>query len=293
VAGASLMSVRAGETVRGGVAALYPSASNNVYLSGYITSARGHSFSRAVDTLVKRENWNQIEGSLARWDKNGVEMSKTAFNFDSKASITTDIPEIDSSKKPMLKLPNLGKPSVDLTPVSERLKISGKQTVGVYADVWNQTKTKAFSFFKPKSPKTKKTPIVADIDTIHPKQAIIATAATPTTLSRLKPAPKMDNGFDGFDMPHYEPGKMLRNYGMRDVPDLSENQSTPSNDLIGTASSAYTSSSNRLSQIIDRYLGGPFASDNPNRKANIVMVALAMFLLLILIVLARPKIRND
>ncbi|NNE57584.1 MAG: hypothetical protein HKN36_05710 [Hellea sp.] len=292
--GTFLMSVRAGEPVRGGIAALYPPQGNETMMTGYITSARGRSFTRAVDTLVKRKNWNQLEGSLARWDKNGVAMSKTAFNYNTDNRVDDADQIAEETDKPGLTLPNLGSPSVDLAPVGDRLKISGKRTANVYENVWKQTTGKARSLFKKEATNDMQGAAqIVDIEPINAGQPTKVAAASQATLSRLKPAPKLDNGFDGYRAKQYEPGATLRSYGLRGSQGPSTIQTAQKRSLIGAVSSAYTGSTNWLSNVMDQYVGGPFAQDNPNRRANFVIIALVMVLLLILIGLARPKLRRD
>ncbi len=73
----NLLSAR--ESVRGGVAALYrdPLRSNRVV--GVITQTHGQSFARAAAQMTDNDHWNQLQGSVARWNDVQVMMAQTAM----------------------------------------------------------------------------------------------------------------------------------------------------------------------------------------------------------------------
>lgn len=65
--------------LRGGVAALYPSPMSDTHLVGVISTSSGSSFKTAANQLVKDEHWNQLEGSVTRWNRSNVLMAQTAI----------------------------------------------------------------------------------------------------------------------------------------------------------------------------------------------------------------------
>ena len=104
----TLMSLREGGSVTGGIAALYADGDR---VEGYLTNSRNHSFTRAMDNLVKPNNWNSLQGSMARWDRSSVEMTKTAF----KSEIAQPaIPEVSKGLDLNLDLSWVKLPEIDL-----------------------------------------------------------------------------------------------------------------------------------------------------------------------------------
>ena len=65
--------------LRGGVAALYPSPLSDTRLVGVISTSSGGSFKTAANQLVKDDHWNQLEGSVTRWNSSNVLMAQTAI----------------------------------------------------------------------------------------------------------------------------------------------------------------------------------------------------------------------
>lgn len=63
----------------GGVAALYPSPLSENNVMGVITNVPGRSFSSVASQLIKPQAWNNLEGSVARWDNSKVVMAQTAM----------------------------------------------------------------------------------------------------------------------------------------------------------------------------------------------------------------------
>ena len=68
-------------TIRsGGVAALYPSSLSNGKVIGVITNVPGLGFSSVANQLIKPQHWNNVEGSVARWNNSNVLMAQTAMS---------------------------------------------------------------------------------------------------------------------------------------------------------------------------------------------------------------------
>ena len=64
---------------QGGVAALYPSPLSSGKILGVVTNVPGRGFSQTINHLVQPQNWNNLEGSVARWNKSKVLMAQTAL----------------------------------------------------------------------------------------------------------------------------------------------------------------------------------------------------------------------
>ena len=82
----SLLSIRTGVT--GGIMAIYPE--DGQQMKGYITTSRGHNFSRAIDQILRTDHWNQLQGSVVRWNKSQVQMVKTAFDSPELSAQSTN-----------------------------------------------------------------------------------------------------------------------------------------------------------------------------------------------------------
>ena len=81
---------KTGRIGQGGVAALYPSPLGKGRVMGVITNVPGGSFANAANQVVKPSHWNNLEGSVARWNKSNILMAQTAL----------DIPGFISPSKP-------------------------------------------------------------------------------------------------------------------------------------------------------------------------------------------------
>jgi len=376
----SLMSVREGRAVTGGVAALYADAGR---VEGFLTNSRGHSFTRAMDNLVKADNWNNLQGSMARWDRNSVEMTKTAFKLETIAPLTPEVtqvrdhsinlpslemPEIDWSDinwpsfdlpeinwpefsmpklparepkpevtistpkiaipeittpdigapkiaKPKVALPKIAapkitapvtvaeKPNLDLPqyvppgkPDPKELKISGNIFGTYFTDLgqsWNNIVARSTEIFA-RNPEPAIKPL--DINVLDIPTAVAPPVAErfppmpspkPTPNMRLKPAPKMDNGYLPARLPQYVPGASLRNNPaeIAEVPTNSWSESFKSSIL-----AAYSGSSNWASNVMDKSQPSPFKESTKTKgRANMVLFAALIMLLLILLALASPR----
>ncbi len=362
----SLMSVREGRTVTGGIAALYEDAGR---VEGFLTNSRGHSFTRAMDYLVKADNWNSLQGSMARWDRNSVEMTKTAFKLENiaplKPEITQipetfiDLPSLDLSaiswpeinwpeyqlpaikwpKFSMPKLPmretktelgmdaaNVSAPEVylpkfpapkvsspkDITPgisaelpsvelpqyipPAGRRAAGNRNRLGSYltnlGESWNDIVAKTAELLTPRpkrQPELDQT-VVLDMPV---KSSPVAErfppmpSPKPSPNLRLKPAPKIDNGFKPVRLRQYVPGASLKN-GPGKIAEPSINswsESFKSNIL-----AAYDGSSNWASGVMNNTQKGPFnGTAQADGKANMILFAALITLLLILLALAKPR----
>lgn len=112
---------RLGSIRQGGVAALYPSKAHQGKVIGVITNTAGIGFSTIANQFVKRDHWNKVEGSVARWNSGQVLMAQTAMhvpNFKPAAPASAkgfELPEISLAKfdLPKFDLPKFDLPSFD------------------------------------------------------------------------------------------------------------------------------------------------------------------------------------
>ena len=75
------MAARQNQSTRlksGGLAALFPSPYANDRMVGVISSDRPGKFASAMDMVVTNEYWNDLQGSVTRWDKSEILMVQTA-----------------------------------------------------------------------------------------------------------------------------------------------------------------------------------------------------------------------
>jgi len=238
----SLLSARS--AVKGGVIAIYE-GDNHGQLNGFLTSARGHSFSRAVDQILKPGHWNKLQGSMARWDRNKVEMAKTAFDMDVIAGETNEatteqkglvtLPEFSmpTVKMPKIKLPEVKMPTIalpSLAPAQERLQRGTSKSKDFFTMRWNGVRNLSAGLFKPKptvqpEPPVKTQPIlearpapVVDIPKPKPtpmNMTIVNTPKTPKTVIVTSPPAPLENAttqvFQTAQVPtQYNPGASLR-----------------------------------------------------------------------------------
>ena len=79
----NLMSTR--QSVRGGVAAVYRDPLRSERVIGVITQTQGQSFARAAESLTHNDLWNDLAGSVSRWNDVQVMMAQTAVNVPVRA----------------------------------------------------------------------------------------------------------------------------------------------------------------------------------------------------------------
>jgi len=97
----------AGRIRNGGVAALYPSPLSGSNVMGVITNVPGRSFSSVAGQFVKPHAWNNMEGSVARWDGSKVIMAQTAMAIPGFIGATPKKSKIGGFKLPEFNLPKL------------------------------------------------------------------------------------------------------------------------------------------------------------------------------------------
>lgn len=312
----SLLSVRT--NVTGGVIALYPGDGN--YLTGYITSARGHNFSRAVDQIVRTDHWNKLQGSIARWNKNHVQMVKTAFEQTGPQSTPTaksaqladtasnslhesngptfTLPKVNL---PEVSFPELKLPKIDVSFVGNNINMAAKQAKGLFdtgvTSVQSlgaaivQPKAKSNTIKIPASAKTNQQPNQAPIlsPRIEIKDRPLATGQN-TTVIINEPVSQASE--------QYSFGRALRGLTAIERPVRAPQIVTPQykfnqNQAAKTEvkPGIFETSSNWLSQKMDGLMGTPL-TQNENRRANLLVFAIAIILLLLLLGLARPAPRD-
>lgn len=97
-----------GRIRNGGVAAIYPSPLSESNVMGIITNVPGRSFSSVATQLIKPKAWNNLEGSVARWDNSKVIMAQTAMAVP---GFIGSVPK--TSKLEGFKLSNINWPKFD------------------------------------------------------------------------------------------------------------------------------------------------------------------------------------
>lgn len=93
--------------IEGGVAALYRDTNHPERIIGIITQTRGQSFVRAIDDLLSTGHWNDLEGSVARWNRDIVEMAQTSMSAPGTASSFSFAPKMPAFKRPDINLPDM------------------------------------------------------------------------------------------------------------------------------------------------------------------------------------------
>ena len=110
---------------RGGVAALFASPYQANKMIGIISNVPGEKFERAIETFSEPGHWNQMEGQVARWNKESVlmaELSSPLPNFERSfipaASSNFDWPKVNFSDV-VFTLPEINLPKVDWAEINE------------------------------------------------------------------------------------------------------------------------------------------------------------------------------
>jgi len=298
----SLMSVRAGTSPVGGIAALYDNPGNPKVLNGYITSVRSKSFTRAMDQIVQHDHWNGLQGSLARWDSSGVEMGKTAFKAGQSNAVSPSVDqgfEFPSIAMPEFSLPDMSTLKVNFSPVKNRISNSVNATRQILNDVWSGLLTVFAGIMDyvptlPESPDLPESPAPVETNetVTQPepvKTKLVVTPApkpkAPTLLSTTKPALKIKPVSE-----QYDPGASLRGYSK--VSDLSKTaQYVPAATLKeNNTVSASDAAPSLTTRLLSRF---NLSNGEDGQKANILLFVLAMILLMLLMSLARPVPRRD
>ena len=97
----------------GGVAALFPSSIGEGKVMGVITNTPGRSFSSVAGQLIKPKAWQNIEGSVARWDNNKVLMAQTAMTVPGYADTKPKLVKIGNFTLPEFNWPKFDTPKFD------------------------------------------------------------------------------------------------------------------------------------------------------------------------------------
>jgi len=122
----------------GGVAALYPSPLGEGKVMGIITNVPGRSFANVAGQLVKPAAWNNMEGSVARWDNAKVIMAQTAL----------DVPGFKVSSPPTSKFGGFKWPEIKWPSFDKKRSEFGKIDTSTIRGKFDSLKDSTISFFK-------------------------------------------------------------------------------------------------------------------------------------------------
>jgi len=110
---------------RGGVAALFASPYQAKKMVGIISNVPGEQFERAIETFSEPGHWNEMEGQVARWNKESVlmaELSSPLPNFERTffppSSSGFNWPKINFSEV-VFTVPEINLPKVDWTDMKD------------------------------------------------------------------------------------------------------------------------------------------------------------------------------
>ena len=248
---------------------------------------------KAMNDLVDLESWNSLEGSVARWNSNRTEMVKTAFQQEDinavsvQNSVSQAIPnaapdqygyEHQAPSGTGFSFPDLGKPSLDISPAQQRLVTARRNSVMVYRQLWSriiparsQTKT---SIEPSLNMAINNEPKFVPLTNSVPDVSVLS--------SLLKPAPQLDNGYDYSMENQFKPGESLS------APEQISTENISQIGITQRISTVYTDSSHKAGRLMDRFVGGPFSDENPNRRANLLIFAAILIILIMVISLIRP-----
>ncbi len=260
----SLLSVR--PSVRGGIVALYENPQSDSHLQAYITSVRGHNFSRTMDNLLRGDHWNKLEGSMARWNRNTVEMGRTAFNINiQEVAPVKSMPKFDLAA---FEMPDFAIPEIDLDPLKERLAAASTQTLIGINRLWDSAANKVTSRFSQPKP----TPA-------QPQYQPPTTMASSGPTIRLKPTPaqKPYVSYASQKTSQYKPVTRASRIG---------------NDLQNTTQSSLRSVGEWIDGFMSRSRNLVSGGSTAQGESNILTYAILASLLLLLIGLASPKAKN-
>ncbi len=319
----SLLSMRS--SVKGGIMAIYEGKRRGL-MNGFLTSSRGHAFPRAVDQIVQPDHWNKLQGSVARWDRNRVEMAKTAFKTDmvargaeqDKASPLVDLSDVSM---PDVSLPKITVPEItlpDMTQTLARLQ-RGTDKARVYmTDGWSSVKNMSANLFSadPRPTKVETSPIYeAGLPELKSTPApspvvtspIVRKPRTPPQRPVIVATPVQPIGSEPTEIiqsvrvpSQYKPGATLRGLSEKDAETPSVDRRTqyqpmPERNKTTALSSIQTrfkAASSWIGQKLDA-LTGNSGKVNENRQANLILFAFAVILLLLLLALAKPESYRD
>ena len=88
----------------GGLAALFPSPFADGRMIGVISSDRPEAFASSIKSITNNDYWNNLQGSVARWDKNTILMAQMAMPLPAsfrqpKAVTTKEMPQFITAAK--------------------------------------------------------------------------------------------------------------------------------------------------------------------------------------------------
>ena len=271
----SLSAVREGGVVSGGLAAVYEDKTHIGRLRGYVTSSNGHSFNRAVESLLGNNHWNELQGSLARWNRDKVEMAKTAFN----ANIVVPAPPKVSKgfEAPRFDIPEVQMPRVDFSPVQARLGSAGQSVLTGIVKTWNDLSQKVTHAMAPApQPGIQAVPVQHDAQ-IRPVEVNNTDTAKKYNLAQYNYKPKR--------------APELRKPVVNVTPaGVTEIKSPPMDDLKSKVSLMYQQAATGLDRFINRNKNSVFQDEYSNSpQANVLLIALFLMMFLLVMGLARPR----
>ncbi len=257
----SLSSVREDTVVSGGIAALFEDKAHTGRLRGYITSSKGQSFNRAVENLLRGNQWNKLQGSLTRWNKDMIEMAKTAF--DAKISTPARQKVSKGFEVPKINMPEVQLPAVDFAPVQARLSLAGQSVSNGIGNAWNGLSLKI-------------------TDALEMARPTVQAAPMPVS-SQVAPA-KTDRVAKKYDLAQYKPNLKVS------LPTMPKVREPFFEGLKRKASIIYSDAASGIDRLINRAQSSVFQDKNARSPhANVLVMALFLMMFLMIMGLARPR----
>jgi len=328
----SLLAVRENLIPVGGVAALFERREKSGHLRGYLTNAKGHNFTRAMDNLVVLQQWNKLQGSMAQWDRNNVEMTRTAFDLPKPLNHNSGAPSPKQKPSANDKI----WAEIELSPVRERIEKSGAQTQTSFGDLWKAITSPVKSALNESEAESKITRAItpdADGNVDHPRIVPVRepisseplirpilnastefvgntrreqSAETKETLHNFAPTPSVKPGnradpVSGLkpaptsdqDVSYAQP-QYIPGASLRTEPEPKPvvRENAKTSEKSSFITQRYQDASGWIGEKINSLLGGPNNTNSQNRQANIIIFVGLIMFLLILLTLAKPVIRE-
>lgn len=300
----SLMAVRT-SSLKGGIAAIYENQDNSGTLKAYITSSRGHSFPRAMDQILHVDKWNKLQGSMARWNDNTVEMAKTAFQPETISPTSPEVVErfeFPSFSGQGFNWPDMSTFKVDMNPVFNRLSVAAITTrslisngLATFAQFLGSLFQSGTDILKAPLPTLSTDPDILPEPAPLPKPefnpAPVVQTPTPMVVASSQPktSEKPIQVMELNVASQYIPGASLRGLSKATTPqaEIGPAQYKPMSSLSDGVKTAYDGTSGWVGSFFNKFMG---TSENgpEDRKANLLIFAAAILLLLLLLALARP-----
>ncbi len=287
----SLLSAR--EVVVGGVAALYRDSQSPDRVFGVITQTRGQSFIRAVDNLLAGEHWNDLEGSVARWNDKKVTMAQTAHTVTTKAAQSTfsmasmGLPDIQ------FKTPNM--PDIDIS-AAKGLVLRKWASISV----WTKTEISKISLlqrFQSQVPEREPALDANVLQTLSPDPSLeLAGPALSPNISaaQISPLPKMDSRRAQNIMPVLQnplergtPGTLEESAAIKAVhrPVISRQNfpKAPTHKILGHVgtgvSAVYAQATERVAGVLSETRLGRYKRSNEHGTKLIILALIGMVVL--------------